>query len=57
MADLIEALVNKATQICIASVAIVFGVSLWQEKKFSKKKMWAVILILFGIGSALKFLK
>jgi len=57
MADFIEMLVNKLSQILLGSIAIEYGISLWQERKFSKKKLMALILIFYGVREILFFLK
>ena len=57
MIDLIEVFVNKISQIIGSSLAIEYGASLWQERKFSKKRLFAVMLVIFGVRLALKFFR
>jgi uncharacterized membrane protein YdcZ (DUF606 family) len=55
MYDLIEVFANKIAQIIISALALECGASLWQGRKFSKKRLLGIVLILLGIRFALRF--
>lgn len=49
MIDFLEVLGNQIGAAGFAAILIEFGLSSWSNRSFSKKKSWAIFLVILGL--------
>lgn len=54
MLDQLEIILHKIGSLVIGSSFIEYGISRWQQRPFSRKSLWTIIVLIYGSAMALK---